>query len=42
MLRRFVRRMIAGRELNLKLWDVLPFGFERGWEEELANNFATG
>ena len=39
---RFVRRMIAGRELNLSLWDVLPLGFERGWEEELAGNFATG
>ncbi|KAL3789327.1 hypothetical protein ACHAWO_000357 [Cyclotella atomus] len=38
---RFVRRMIAGRELNLSLWDVLPLGFERGWEEELAGNFAT-
>jgi hypothetical protein len=39
---RFVRRMIAGRELNLSFWDILPLGFERGWEEELASNFATG
>jgi hypothetical protein len=39
---RFVRKMIAGRELNLNFWDMLPLGFERGWEEELARNFATG
>jgi len=39
---RFIRRMIAGRELNLKLWDVVPLPFERGWEQELAGNFATG
>lgn len=39
---RFVRRMIAGRELNLTIWDILPLGFEREWEEELAGNFATG
>ena len=39
---RFVRRMIAGRELNLTFWDILPLGFEREWEEELAGNFSTG
>ena len=39
---RFVRRMIAGRELNLKFWDIVPLGFEREWEEELAANFSTG
>ncbi|KAL7487924.1 hypothetical protein ACHAW6_013510 [Cyclotella cf. meneghiniana] len=38
---RFIRRMIAGRELNLKFWDLLPLPFERGWEQELAGNFST-
>ena len=39
---RFIRRTIAGQELNLKFWDLLPLPFERGWEQELAGNFSTG
>ena len=39
---RFVRRMIAGRELNLGFWDIVPLPFEREWEAELASNFCKG
>ena len=39
---RFVRRMIAGRELNRNFWEILPLPFDRGWEKELAENFSTG
>ena len=41
---RFVRQMIAGRELNLKFWDIpmVMMGFRREWEQELTANFAVG
>jgi hypothetical protein len=40
---RFVRKLIAARELNLTFWNVLPiplFG-NQDWEEELASNFSV-
>jgi hypothetical protein len=39
---RFVRKLIAARELNLSIWDVLPIPFyKHEWEEELAKNFSV-
>ncbi|KAL7527797.1 hypothetical protein ACHAXR_006264 [Thalassiosira sp. AJA248-18] len=40
---RFLRRLIACRELNLTPLNAvpLPFGFSQEWEEDLANNFAV-
>eukprot|EP00985_Skeletonema_marinoi_P024384 scaffold16932_cov145-Skeletonema_marinoi.AAC.3 len=40
---RFVRRLIAAKELNLNFWNVLPlpFGYAQEWEEELAGNFSV-
>ena len=42
---RFVRRLIASKELNLSAWQalpsLLPFLEQRPWEEELAGNFSV-
>ena len=42
---RYVRRLIAAKELNLSFWHVIPlphlFGQQHEWEEELANNFSV-
>ena len=38
---RFVRKLIAARELNISFWEVLPFPFyTHEWENELASNFS--
>lgn len=42
---RYVRRLIAAKELNLSFWHVIPlpqlFGQQHEWEEELASNFSV-
>lgn len=39
---KFLRKIIAARELNIPIWDALPIPLHRNdWEVTLANNFAS-